>query len=390
MTVTNKFVQFGCWNQGLCGNESVPLTKIMHSLKTFTHKENPDFIVVAGDNYYPGKVKNKVTGEKIKTIVPTDLAAGFACLPKDVPIDMLLGNHDLETNMYISGRTDKETDCFITQEEIALAVPNHIDLVVHKKRLLGSEQHTLLLLIDTSMYDDDDVAVMLPCYKKMTGYEGITSKEELRSQQLHFIQEAVTAFQGENIILIGHHPITGYKLKKDKIKLIDAFPSFLAMLSNLFALKGDSVQYYYLCADLHLYQEGTVTLTVGERNMKIQQYIVGTGGTELDPDPKTGFQLNKVFKTQADVDGGVYTMTQPQQDNSVREFGFLIGDYTSAKLHFEFKKVPMDLKGGKKSRRTRKKSRRTRKKSRRTRKVKHRRYIRAKRFKALERYIYTL
>lgn len=58
----------------------------MHTLKVFTHKEQPDFIVVAGDNYYPGKVKNKMTGEKIKTIVPTDLAAGFVCLPKDVPI----------------------------------------------------------------------------------------------------------------------------------------------------------------------------------------------------------------------------------------------------------------------------------------------------------------
>jgi len=374
MTLTNKFVHFGCWNQGLCGDESTPLTQVMHSLKKYTAEDKPDFIVVAGDNYYPDKVKNKVTGEKVKTIVPLNLASGFACLPKNVQIDMLLGNHDLETNMYISGRTDKETDCFITQEEIALAVPNHINLVVQKTRLLGRpDQHTLLLLIDTSMYDDDDIADMLPCYKKMAGYEGITSKEELRSQQLRFIQEAVTAFQGENIILIGHHPITGYKLKKDKIKLIEAFPSFIDLLKTIYQ---PHKKYYYLCADLHLYQEGTVMLSLDEeRNsqMQIQQYIVGTGGTELDPDPRDGFSPMKELKTTEGLAVGSYTMTPPQQEKSMKEFGFLVCDFHDpAKLNFDFIQVPTASMSGGKKRRSTKKKRRSIKKKRRSTKKKRR------------------
>lgn len=357
---SNTFIQFGCWNEGLCGNESVPLTKVMHTLKAFTHKEKPDFIVVAGDNYYPGKVKNKMTGEKFKTIIPTDLAAGFACLPKDVPIDMIMGNHDLETKMYVSGSSEKETDCFITQKEMVEAVPNHIDLVIQKARTNGE---TLVLLIDTSMYDDNDIAEMLPCYKKMTGYAGITMKEELRDQQLLFIQDAIAAFQGTNIIFIGHHPITGYKFKKKEHILIKAFPSFLAMLKNIYQ---PNKKYYYLCADLHLYQEGTVLLPVGaDQQMQIQQYIVGTGGTELDPDPRAGFSPQKDFKTAIGETAGSYSMTPTQERNSVKEFGFLVCDFHDpAKLKFKFIKVPTGGGGGKRSRhkRTNKKKRRQKKK----------------------------
>jgi hypothetical protein len=36
---------------------------------------------------------------------------------------------------------------------------------------------------------------------------------------------------------------------------------------------------YYLCADTHLYQEGTVYITP---QLQIKQYIVGTGGAEQD------------------------------------------------------------------------------------------------------------
>ena len=351
----NTFIHFGCWNQGLCGNESAPLTTVMQTLQTFAQQEHPDFIVVAGDNYYPGKVKNKVTGEKVKTIVPGDLAAGFACLPTGVPIDMLLGNHDLETNMYLSGFTDKkETDCFITQQEIKEAIPNHIDLVVQKARTNGE---TLVLLIDTSMYDDDAIAEMLPCYKKMAGYAEIANKEDLRTEQLRFIQDAIAAFQGTNIIFIGHHPITGYKLKKDKIKLIQAFPSFLAMLKSVYQPEK---KYYYLCADLHLYQEGTVLLPVDglkmEMQMEIHQYIVGTGGTELDPDPRGGFSPEKEFESTAGVVAGSYTMTPSQERNSVKEFGFLVCDFhDSVDVTFKFITVPMG--GGKRSSKKKKQSR---------------------------------
>lgn len=369
MTSTHKFIHFGCWNKGVCENEATPLAKVMHSLRNYTVIEKPEFIVVAGDNYYPEKVKNKETNEKEKTVIPKNLAAGFSCLPKTVPIDMILGNHDLETNVFIADVNDKDTDCFITKEEVSLAIPNHIDLVVHKARVL--DNHTLLLMIDTSMYDDEDIGVLLPCYKKMSGYTDIINKEELRAQQFTFIKDKVTNFNGSNIIIVGHHPITAYKLKKEKIKLIDAFSSFIEALQNIFYLKKNSVNYYYLCADLHLYQEGTINIHTLQGDMLITQYVVGTGGTDLDPDPSTGFKASNSFKTELTDAVGIYNITAEQQKNSVKEFGFLECDFKNpTHLAFKFIKVPINSSGGRQRRTKKKKNKYTKRSYKKTRKNK--------------------
>ena len=43
-----------------------------------------------------------------------------------------------------------------------------------------------------------------------------------------------------------------------------------------------NADFYYLCADLHLYQKGEVAVDMGDAVMNIEQHIVGTGGTKLD------------------------------------------------------------------------------------------------------------
>ena len=51
----------------------------------------------------------------------------------------------------------------------------------------------------------------------------------------------------------------------------------MGLLSSIFETCPTS-DFFYLCADLHLYQEGEVTF----HDKIIKQYIVGTGGTKLD------------------------------------------------------------------------------------------------------------
>jgi len=409
-STTNKFVQFGCWNQGFCGEGQVnPLTNVMTELREFSRLEKPDFIVVAGDNYYPDKVKDKVTGEKTKTIKPAYLASGFSCLPKDIEIDMILGNHDLEKGIQIlekEGRAipEEKKECFITNDEVELAfasaaMTKHIDLVVNKARLLGD---TLLLLLDTTMYDIKEANDALPCYRRIPGYEGVQSVADLHERQLDFIHESINSFQGKNIILVGHHPITGYKEKekKDKKKegktqdkaqdkaegkekkketeifLIKAFASFIEVLLNIYKLKTDTVNYYYLCADLHLYQEGTVILpTGGEGNMIIHQYIVGTGGTSLDDNPLDNENFadaakNTTFET--DIKDSEYKGTY-NVINSIKVNGFLVCDYSLPTLAFDFLPVPMlsGREGGRRRNNKRSKSKRkTKKRSKKTNKRK--------------------
>ena len=54
-------------------------------------------------------------------------------------------------------------------------------------------------------------------------------------------------------------------------------------------LASDSTRLHYLCADTHLYEKSLITLhprkelnDAPRKRIKIHQYIIGTGGTELD------------------------------------------------------------------------------------------------------------
>ena len=94
----SNFIHFGCWNNLNKGCLKKVMNLLSERLTTKYGAPKIDFLTIAGDNYYPEKVK-KVKGEKKKKIINTTLLAeGFSYLPKEIPIYMVLGNHDLETN----------------------------------------------------------------------------------------------------------------------------------------------------------------------------------------------------------------------------------------------------------------------------------------------------
>ena len=116
----------------------------------------------------------------------------------------------------------------------------------------------------------------------------------------------------------------------------------------------DNVNYFYLCADVHLYQEGNIVIKIDEMpKMKIQQYIVGTGGTELDKcvdESNIGVEIENERLT--------YIMTRCQE-----KCGFLECITTSDIPSFVFNEVPIE--GGKRKTRKRKTKRKSKKKSKR-------------------------
>ena len=116
----NKFVQFGCWNNTNKGG----LEAVMKQLNSYVETDRPNFIVVSGDNYYPSK--KKVGNDKVKTIDADDLKKGLDLLTtsaENVPIYMILGNHDLETNistnrkLYINNDLEQDNACSILDIE---------------------------------------------------------------------------------------------------------------------------------------------------------------------------------------------------------------------------------------------------------------------------------
>src|SRR5690606_31477315 len=101
---------------------------------------------------------------KIKKMNYQELLSGFDCLPKNIESNIILGNHDLETDVY-SGNEEKPNKCNIINSEINISNKNdNINLKLFNFKRIGNA--TLILMIDSTMYDPKS-NLFLPCYKKI-------------------------------------------------------------------------------------------------------------------------------------------------------------------------------------------------------------------------------
>ena len=356
-----SFIHFGCWNnlnikekEGKI-KEIGCLKKVMKLLEA--NLSGVDFIVIAGDNYYPKKEKT-IEGVKKKLIIPNKLAEGFNLLPKEKPIVMILGNHDLETNLnpekpklFIEENPEESRSCSILELE-KLSKGSNIEYKFFKDQMM--DNGTLVIMIDTDVYSIDAYK-FLPCYNIFLS-ENFESIEEVKEYQYNLIFQKINQYNAigsiKNLIIIGHQPITGIKYK-DGVKQppLNDIPYFKPVLLEIYNLLGSEINYFYLCADLHLYQEGLITLKNEEeqKEMKIKQFTVGTGGTELDD--AVPENINFVFSSET-ID---YKMISSKQ-----ECGILKCEVDGLEPKFEF--ISIEQKGGKK--RTKKRERKKRKRSR--------------------------
>ena len=335
--IESRFIHFGCWNNtnDTKGETIGKLKKVMEHLATFIenpgehsiYKYKPDFVIVAGDNYYPNKETTGESGKKrkIKTIYKNKLIEGFKLLPDNIEVNMILGNHDLENNnmenssLNVAPEIDEGVniqegvgECFILKTEIDAVKTSgdkkNINLKTFNVKLIND---TLILMIDTSMYtSDEDGKAMLPCYKHILPEHVTSDIVALRSHQDDLIKSEIANHLQinniKNIIIVGHHPIIAIKMKGKKpndesvksekklkdeseknLVVLDDIPFFMETLKMINKTVTDTkkdVKYHYLCADLHLFQSGVITIPgeTPEPAMVINQYIVGTGGTELD------------------------------------------------------------------------------------------------------------
>ena len=324
-----RFFHFGCWNNMKNGNAVSDVMTIMKRKIQDTSRP-VDFISVAGDNYYPKKGTNKEGGKK-KIIDPKDLDAGFRELPNEPDIYMILGNHDLETNndkdqptLFINDKSESDCNILTLQQDSIQNIANiHFELF---KEILMTDE-TLVLMMDTSMYEDA-ANKYLDCYNIFLD-KSFTIKD-LREYQERKILASIRKYASglKNLIMVGHHPITGVKVKKNKIIMLNDIPFFKPVLKNIYDLVPNA-DFYYLCADLHLYQKGEVAVDMGDAVMNIEQHIVGTGGTKLD-DAIPRSEIGKV-KAKNDVS---YVML-----NGITSNGFLECELEDGEPVFRFHKA---------------------------------------------------
>jgi len=441
-----RFVAFGCWNEDCC-KPSTSVYKVLNAIKEEQDKTGPfNFSIVLGDNYYPDKKKVIINGKekKVKTTNINNLSESFQLLTTSLfgegsvqaaasaareasaqeegvaeeevaeeeeviaekEIFLLLGNHDVEKTIEL---TNQEPGCYVTLFEKTFAQAFNRESQQNKihfpksKLVMFKEigTHTLIIMIDTNIYSGEN----LVCYSYLGHGHTEESIKKLQESQLLQVHEILRERRFKNIIVCGHNPLIGFKnqvVKEGKSKGgLDICSEELYKF--MFSLKQNGENFYYLCADIHNYQQGDVTITdlISEINeeMLIHQYIVGIGGTELDDDydeaynpkfPEPNPQVNqRTLEATISVSGLLNFNLKYKIQEHFSEFGYLVVtiDDDNSDVSFQVKHVPIQQViaslGGKHTKRrnkqTKRRNKQTKRRNKRTKKTsKRRRYTKRK------------
>jgi hypothetical protein len=318
-----KFIHFGCWNNGECNQhkpEQNGLSNMMHKLNKVVKTHKLEFMIVAGDNYYPQKINDNIWFN------PRHFYSGFECLPPTIPKYVLLGNHDMEDvvqDIDTMGPAKLECHALLLQQKMK-------DITLFNNVIHFVKDGTLFIMIDTTMYNLDkkknknksiniDKPINTTCYKHIfDNYKdpNITLVSQLITYQNNQVRDILRTYENRHIVIAGHHPICHIKSKgKDEDNVIVGLLSLFQQNTDL--LNGKNI--YYLCADTHLYQVGIVRTGP----LIIHQYIVGTGGAQLDDNP--------IEQNIATFESGSYTISQSLKTN-----GFIICETTMDGLKIDF------------------------------------------------------
>jgi hypothetical protein len=371
------FILFGCWNNGGCEeNKNNGLTNVTRSLKL----KSPEFIVISGDNYYPPK--ETIEGKKKKYFVENDFLSGFNCLPKNMPIYMNYGNHDYETGLIMNNGTKENTCELIKRQKLYVSENPNIQLDLF--RAIDFSVSTKVIMIDSTIYDNEEFDTCYQCYRAVDSAFDTDDKTIIQTRvkqtQNDFINNVTTEINSnssiQNVVIVGHHPVMGFKIKEKKgVEIVETLYSadLIEFIYNKIfnQINNPNIKYFYLCADLHQYQCGNVSIN---GKMQIKQYIVGTGGAKLDKYDKNLIMSshNSYYnKTTNDIIS-TYQMSNEDLDNSTAENGFLICEKVDDDiLSFKFETTDgRVIVGGKKTRKNRQKRKR---KSRKNKKRSHKR-----------------
>lgn len=352
-----KLVHFGCWNEGGCSpRRTNPLSFVRKELQQIDKEQNIDFYLVAGDNYYQEKQKDK----KIVEFSEKQFTEGFKCLSTLKGHKyILLGNHDTTAipRYYNTTEVEPKHVCHTLHKEIEFT--NKPEHKAHFTMIKPSTtQHlylphskSLFVLLDTNLLqdDEDDIKKVLECsieyYNELPGeYLKVEDfVEAYISQLLEATQKYITGLginnldnNINNLIFVGHHPIYGLKSKlkfgTSKNKGQNFSETGLDLLVNIIKMcNPESV--YHLCADIHNYQQNNLVITHTDTETttyNIKQYITGTGGAHQDELPNPKFKPLKLDN---------YTIKYDLSDSlSKGNYGFLfLEEKSDGELVFEFK-----------------------------------------------------
>jgi len=306
-------------------NPNNGMSLVFNNLKK--KKDFYDFLILSGDNYYP--LKNKQLQKK--TFNEENFNSGFKCLTDlDKETYILQGNHE-----YLDIIDDQNCQSIIKQKEIIRENPKLIffDQVKFK---FDEDTKTLIVMIDTTIlgeFDKEDIDRNLhTCYQNSLNKTKVPEIINKIFEQVKYILEC---YDYNKLIFVGHHPILSIKIKKNDPKYIfsETIPnntninSLLDFFLNIKNIIKDINKIYYLCADVHFYQKSNIKID----DLEIEQYIVGTGGADLDNIYNGNIDITK-FKIKKNICNFDFKIVE-----QFKNFGYLIVNLTLDGPNFEFK-----------------------------------------------------
>ena len=294
-TLNNEFIFFGCWNESYCDFKNPKISGSSQVINyLLNNNKSPKFYIVAGDNYYPRKDKEK----ELKEFSNINFNSGFKCLEElknkcktESPIYMLMGNHDLQ---YENGLVDRNTKikldkCHVLTEELKYKDIFHFN----KHHIVFN--NSLIIFIISTLYtnalgkgdkSENDCINKLKQTFSDKPWDSKNLKEIIADEEEHILK-IIDSYNKENklfknIIVCGHDPIVARrnKHKDDGIKKIkDSLnKNGIEFLNKIYSSFKYDINKCYLCADVHQFQKCNIKIGTNSLN----QYVVGTGGTTCD------------------------------------------------------------------------------------------------------------
>lgn len=214
------FLFMGCWNEDDSPRVSVAKTIMKNPIET---------LVLGGDNVYPQKLRIGNATDFTKVYSQKTLLDGIHMLHgKD--IYAALGNHNVDGPML---KTQRSLSEWTMPDRYYCINFSDISLVV----------------IDSNLIDEDET------FNTMNKW----------------LLDTVNKLKGEGrkYYYVQHDPFIAFK--KNKMSILSKLTEVLEVLAKYPPIA-------VLCADTHNYQKGTLQIA----DVKIQQYVVGTGGAHPD------------------------------------------------------------------------------------------------------------
>jgi hypothetical protein len=247
----------------------IPMKNVTDYLKIV--QDNYTDLIILGDNYYPQnsiKVTDPITGAQIKKkeFNQTEFNAGFDMVESiGIPNKyLIMGNHDLEDTLL--------DNCIGLELQKAKSDKFNIKFPYGKHQVSVDSSNYKYIFIDTNLYNLID--------KINTCFDIVEKKNvtQLLYEQNRFIIEELNDPTIKKFLIFGHEPLITLKSKILVEQEIRKDNSILN--ENLLKILFDSgKEIIYICADVHMYQNGIIKNSEGKT---IQQIVCGTGGADKD------------------------------------------------------------------------------------------------------------